>query len=87
LKGGSGSGSQAPSGGPASAVPSLPNAPTTSAGSGTGVKIEVPQLPKISPTAPQPSKLALPPVQLPDTEQVTGDVTGEVTNTLQNTLP
>jgi hypothetical protein len=87
LKGGSGSGSQAPSGGPASAVPSLPNAPTTSAGSGTGVKIDVPQLPKISPTAPQPSKLALPPVQLPDTEQVTGDVTGEVTNTLQNTLP
>jgi hypothetical protein len=51
------------------------------------VKIDVPQLPKISPTAPQPSKLALPPVQLPDTEQVTGDVTGEVTNTLQNTLP
>ena len=95
-KAGSGSGSQAPtggstssgSGGPASALPSLPGAPTTSGSSGTGVRIEVPQqLPKISPTAPQVPKVELPPVQLPDTELVTGDVTGEVTNTLQNTLP
>ncbi len=94
-KAGSDSGSQAPSGGstgsgsadPASALPSLPDAPTTS---DTSVKVTVPKLPIVG----EETSTQLPEVQLPDTGEVTSDVTsdvqtvtGEVTNTLQNTLP
>jgi RNA polymerase sigma factor (sigma-70 family) len=94
LKAGSDSGSQSPSdgsarsgsAGPASAVPSLPGVRTTSDGSGTSVQVDVPELPKIAP-APELPEVDLPPVQLPDAGQVTGDVTGQVTDTLQNPLP
>ncbi len=94
-KAGSDSGSQAPSGGstgsgsadPASALPSLPDAPTTS---DTSMKVTVPKLPIVG----EETSTQLPEVQLPDTGEVTSDVTsdvqtvtGEVTTTLQNTLP
>jgi hypothetical protein len=94
--GGSGSGSNAPSGGSTDsgsagtngALPSLPDAPTTS---DTSVKVTVPKVPVVGDeTTTQLPEVQLPAVQAPDTGKVTGvtgDVTGEVTNTLQNTLP